>query len=63
MRRIILQDVVFVCGSDEHGVPITLKAKQRGVSPQDVVDEYHEINKNAFNNFAGSEYFLLSFSA
>ena len=49
--RLKKHDVVFVCGSDEHGVPITLKAKQRGVSPQDVVDEYHELNKKAFADF------------
>ncbi|PLX04929.1 MAG: methionine--tRNA ligase, partial [Marinilabiliales bacterium] len=45
------KDVLFVCGSDEHGVPITLKAKQKGCSPQDIVDEYHSINKKAFNDF------------
>lgn len=41
-------DVLFICGSDEHGVPITIKAKQEGVSPQDVVDKYHEMNKKSF---------------
>ena len=35
-------DVISVCGSDEHGVPITIKARQEGVSPQDIVDKYHE---------------------
>ena len=49
--RLRHRDVIFVCGSDEHGVPITLKAKQRGVSPQQVVDEYHELNKKAFADF------------
>lgn len=49
--RIRGKDVVFICGSDEHGVPITLKARQRGVSPQQVVDEYHELNKKAFADF------------
>ncbi len=44
-------DVAFVCGSDEHGVPITLKAKQEGVSPQEIVDRYNSIIKNAFNDF------------
>ena len=42
------EDVVFICGSDEHGVPITIKAKDQGVSPQDVVDKYHRIMKDAF---------------
>jgi len=45
------EDVVFVCGSDEHGIPITLKARQEGVSPKDIVDRYHEINKKAFSDF------------
>ena len=43
--------VKFICGSDEHGVPITIKARQLGVSPQDVVDKYHEIIKNSFERF------------
>lgn len=42
------EEVVSVCGSDEHGVPITIKAKKEGVTPQDVVDKYHNIIKNAF---------------
>ncbi len=42
------EDVLWVCGSDEHGVPITIKARQEGVTPQDVVDKYHNIIKNAF---------------
>ena len=44
-------DVAFISGSDEHGVPITLKAKKEGVSPQDVVDRYHKIIKDSFNEF------------
>ncbi len=46
--RLKKKDVVWVCGSDEHGVPITLIAKKEGVSPQVVVDKYHQINKKAF---------------
>ena len=42
------EDVVFICGSDEHGVPITIKAREQGVSPQDIVDKYHKIMKDAF---------------
>ena len=42
------EDVVFICGSDEHGVPITIKAKDQGVTPQDIVDKYHKIMKDAF---------------
>ncbi len=49
--RLRERDVIFVCGSDEHGVPITLKAKKEGVSPQDIVDRYHSINKKAFSDF------------
>jgi methionyl-tRNA synthetase len=44
-------DVVSVCGSDEHGVPITLKARKEGVSPQEIVNRYHELNKKAFSDF------------
>lgn len=42
------EEVLFVCGSDEHGAAITLKAKKDGVSPQQIVDRYHVINKDAF---------------
>lgn len=42
------QDVKFICGSDEHGVPITIKAKQQGLTPQEVVDKYHMIIKDSF---------------
>lgn len=42
------EDVRFVCGSDEHGIPITIKARQEGVSPQQIVDKYHEIIKKSF---------------
>jgi methionyl-tRNA synthetase len=45
------RDVVFVCGSDEHGVPITIKAKKEGISPQDVVNRYHTIIKQSFSDF------------
>jgi methionyl-tRNA synthetase len=45
------QDVKFICGSDEQGVPITIKAKKEGVSPQDVVDKYHKIMGDAFKEF------------
>ncbi len=41
-------DVKWVCGSDEHGVPITIKARKEGVSPQDVVDKYNKIIKDSF---------------
>ena len=44
-------DVISICGSDEHGVPITLKARREGISPQEVVDRYHEMNKKAFEEF------------
>ena len=42
------EDVLFICGSDEHGVPITIKARNEGVTPQDVVDRYHKVMKDAF---------------
>ncbi len=44
------KDVVFIGGSDEHGVPITIKATNEGISPQDVVDKYHALNKKAFED-------------
>ena len=44
-------DVISICGSDEHGVPITLKARREGVTPQEIVDRYHAINKKAFEDF------------
>ncbi len=45
------EDVLLVGGSDEHGVPITLKAKSEGITPQDVVDRYHAVIKQAFTDF------------
>jgi hypothetical protein len=45
------EEVLFVCGSDEHGVPIAIKAKKEGVSPQDIVDRYHGIIKDSFERF------------
>jgi methionyl-tRNA synthetase len=45
------EDVAFVCGSDEHGVPITIKAKKEGITPQQVVDKYNTIIKDSFNDF------------
>jgi len=45
------EDVISICGSDEHGVPITLKARKEGVSPKEIVDRYHELNKKAFKDF------------
>src|SRR5210317_884015 len=49
--RLTGHDVAFIGGSDEHGVPITIKAKNEGVSPQDVVDKYHAIIKKSFEDF------------
>ncbi|HEX7412909.1 MAG TPA: methionine--tRNA ligase [Bacteroidia bacterium] len=45
------KDVKFICGSDEHGVPITIKAKNEGITPQQVVDKYHKIMGDAFKEF------------
>ncbi len=45
------KDVLFVCGSDEHGVPITIRAKKEGVTPQEIVDKYHGIIKKSFADF------------
>ncbi|MBA9078172.1 methionine--tRNA ligase [Rufibacter quisquiliarum] len=45
------RDVKFVCGSDEHGVPITIRAKKEGITPQQAVDKYHELIKQSFADF------------
>lgn len=45
------KDILYICGSDEHGVPITIRAKKEGISPQEVVDKYHDMNKKAFRDF------------
>ena len=47
-NRLKSEDILFICGSDEHGVPITIAAEKEGVSPQDIVDRYHEWNKETF---------------
>lgn len=47
-QRRLGKDVAFICGSDEHGIPITIRAKKEGVTPQDIVDKYHEIIKKSF---------------
>ena len=47
-KRMKGEDVLFICGSDEHGVPITIKARANGVTPQDIVDKYHSIIKDSF---------------
>ena len=50
-QRLQNKNVAFICGSDEHGVAITLKAKKEGISPQEVVDKYHNIIKKSFADF------------
>jgi methionyl-tRNA synthetase len=45
------EDVVFICGSDEHGVPITLRARKENTTPQNIVDKYHSIIKQSFADF------------
>ncbi|MDD1523945.1 methionine--tRNA ligase [Riemerella anatipestifer] len=44
------KEVAFICGSDEHGIPITIRAKKEGVTPQDIVDKYHLIIKKSFED-------------
>ncbi|MCC6399068.1 MAG: methionine--tRNA ligase [Bacteroidetes bacterium] len=53
-QRLKARDIIFMCGSDEHGVPITITADKEGVRPQVVVDRYHEANKQAFSRFGMS---------
>lgn len=45
------RDVAFICGSDEHGVPITLRAKKEGITPKEVTDKYHQLIKESFEGF------------
>jgi methionyl-tRNA synthetase len=49
--RLKKREVLLICGSDEHGVPITIKARKEGISPQEVVDKYHHLIKTAFEDF------------
>ncbi|MCH2080922.1 methionine--tRNA ligase [Kordia sp.] len=46
--RLLGKDVVWVCGSDEHGAAITIRAKKEGISPKEIIDKYHELNKSSF---------------
>lgn len=52
--RLAGADVIYICGSDEHGVPITVAAEQEGMTPQEVADKYHYANKRAFDRFGMS---------
>lgn len=49
--RLIGNDVAYICGSDEHGVPITIKARKENVTPKDIVDRYHSNIKQSFEDF------------
>lgn len=49
--RLKKEDVLFIGGSDEHGVPITIRAKKEGVTPQDIVDRYHTLIRDSFKEF------------
>ena len=49
-QRRMGKDVAFICGSDEHGIPITIRAKKENITPQDVVDKYHKIIKKSFED-------------
>ena len=49
-QRRMGKDVAFICGSDVHGIPITIRAKKENITPQDVVDKYHKIIKKSFED-------------
>ena len=49
--RLRKQEVLFVCGSDEHGVPVTIRARKEGCTVQEVVDRYHQLIKQSFEDF------------
>ena len=50
-QRLKGHDVAFICGSDEHGAAITLQAKKQGISPKEIIDKYHNLNKKSFEEF------------
>jgi methionyl-tRNA synthetase len=50
-QRLKKENVLFICGSDEHGAAITIRAKKEGITPQEIIDKYHELNKNTFQQF------------
>ena len=50
-QRLKGRDIIHICGSDEHGVPITIAAEREGVTPKEIVDRYHEWNKKVFEEF------------
>ena len=50
-KRLTDEDIIHICGSDEHGVPITIAAEKEGISPQDIVDKFHKRNKQIFEEF------------
>lgn len=47
-QRLLGKDILWVCGSDEHGAAITIRAKKEGISPQEIIDKYHTLNKSSF---------------
>lgn len=53
-KRLKGDDIIYICGSDEHGVPITISADKEKVSPQIIIDRFHEANKKAFERFGMS---------
>ncbi|MBN2008933.1 methionine--tRNA ligase [candidate division KSB1 bacterium] len=53
-QRAMKRDVVYICGSDEHGVPITIAAERQGVSPRDIVEKYRENHRSSFEKFGMS---------
>ncbi len=53
-KRLNGDDVIYICGSDEHGVPITISADKENVTPNVIIDRFHELNKNAFKKFGMS---------
>ncbi|MFC1562990.1 methionine--tRNA ligase [candidate division KSB1 bacterium] len=64
-QRLKSRDILFICGTDEHGVPITITAEKEGVSPKDIVDKYYQIQKESFekigisfDNFSRTSYKL-----
>jgi len=49
-NRLVGNDVIYICGTDEHGTPITVTAEQEGVTEKEIIDKYHKIQEDAFNN-------------
>ena len=59
--RLTGNDVAFICGSDEHGAAITMRARKEGITPKQIVDKYHELMKGAFEGLGFERFDIFDF--